>query len=84
MPSCDNGIDMPYVVLLVRPVVLLYRCVEVLPEGVKGGAEGAGDWEDVFSCGVGLPHPYRELPTAREAVFWGASVWVWAYVKAWG
>ena len=84
LPARDYGGDMPHAVLLVRPVVLLYLCVEVLPEGVEGGAEGASDWEDVFGCGVGLPDPYWELPAAWEAVFGDARVWVWAYVEAWG
>ena len=83
LSSCDYGGNMPYAVLLVRPMALLYLCVEVLPEGVEGGAEGAGDWEDVFGCGVGLPDPYRELPAAWETVFRGACAWVVACVEAW-
>ena len=75
MPSRDYGGDMPYAVLLVRPVVLLCLCVEVLSEGVEGGAEGAGDWEDVFGCGVGLPDPFREIPAAWGTVFRGACAW---------
>ena len=84
LPCRDNGADMPYAVLLVRPMVLLYLFVEVFPEGVEGGAEGAGDLENVFGCGVGLPHPYWELPTAWEAVSGDARARVWAYAEAWG